>query len=133
VREVAAATDATTRTLLVKADVGRAPVVLGQTATVTIALPRDAAAIKLPLTALYQSDGRTAVWLLDAASMTVKPQPVQLAGADGNLVLVAAGLTPGQEIVTAGVHVLTAGQNVRRYGGDAPATVVGAASAPAVR
>lgn len=131
VREVAAATDATTRTLLVKADVGRAPVVLGQTATVMIAQPRDAAAIKLPLTALYQSDGRTAVWLLDAATMTVKPQPVQLAGADGNLVLVAAGLTPGQEVVTAGVHVLTPGQNVRRYGGDAPDTVVGSAASPA--
>ncbi|HKX93930.1 MAG TPA: efflux RND transporter periplasmic adaptor subunit [Methylibium sp.] len=129
VREVAAATDATTRTLLVKADLGRAPVVLGQTATVTIALPRDAAAIKLPLTALVQSDGRTAVWLLDAASMTVKPQPVQLAGAEGNLVLVAAGLVPGQEVVTAGVHVLTAGQSVRRYGGDAADTVVGSADA----
>lgn len=134
VRELAAATDATTRTLLVKADVGRAPVVLGQTATVTIALPREAA-IKLPMAALFQSGGQTAVWLLDAASMTVKPQPVQLGGADGNLVLIAAGLTPGQEIVTAGVHVLTPGQAVRRYGGpDAEAaTVVGAASAPAVR
>jgi multidrug efflux system membrane fusion protein len=129
VRELAAATDATTRTLLVKADLGRAPVVLGQTATVTIALPRDTAAIKLPLTALFESGGQTAVWRLDAASMTVKPQPVQVAGAEGNLVLIASGLAPGEEVVTAGVHVLTAGQAVRRYEGDAPGTVVGSADA----
>lgn len=42
VREVAAAADPTTRTFLVKADLGRAPVRLGQTATVTVAGPGGA-------------------------------------------------------------------------------------------
>lgn len=42
VREVAAAADPTTRTFLVKADLGRAPVRLGQTATVTVARPGGA-------------------------------------------------------------------------------------------
>jgi len=30
-------------------------------------------------------------------------------------VVIAAGLQPGQEVVTAGVHVLTPGQKVGRY------------------
>lgn len=115
VREVAAATDAVTRTFLVKADVGRAPVKLGRTATVSVDLPRSDGVIKLPLSALVEADGKTAVWLLDGASMTVRTQPVQLAGAEGSQAIVAAGLAPGQEVVTAGVHVLTSGQRVRRY------------------
>jgi hypothetical protein len=47
--------------------------------------------------------------------MTVRPQPVQVRGAEGNLVVVAAGLRAGQTIVTAGVHTLSPGQNVKRY------------------
>lgn len=115
VREVAAATDAVTRTFLVKADVGRAPVKLGQTATALVDLPRSDGVIKLPLTALVEAQGKTAVWLLDTASMTVRTQPIQVAGAEGSLAVVIGGLAPGQEVVTAGVHVLTAGQKVKRY------------------
>jgi multidrug efflux pump subunit AcrA (membrane-fusion protein) len=59
--------------------------------------------------------GKTAVWLVDKKTMTVKPQPIQVAGADGNSVLVSEGLTPGQTVVTAGVHVLTPGQKVKFY------------------
>jgi hypothetical protein len=36
-------------------------------------------------------------------------------GADGNEVVVASGLSAGQEVVVAGVHVLTPGQKVKRY------------------
>lgn len=115
VREIAAATDATTRTFLVKADVGHAAVKLGQTAAVIVETPRIAGVIKLPLGALVELQGKTSVWLLDAATMTVKAQPVQASGADGNAVIVTTGLTPGQEVVTAGVHVLTPGQKVKRY------------------
>jgi multidrug efflux system membrane fusion protein len=134
VREVAAATDAATRTFLVKADVGRAPVKLGQTATVLLDTPKTEGVIKLPLSALIESGGKTAVWLLDTATMTVKPQPVQVGGAEGNFAVVVAGLAPGQEVVTAGVHVLTPGQTVRRYlgnGSAAAAAAVSAASAAA--
>jgi len=119
VREVAAATDATTRTVRVKVDIGRATVTLGQTATVLIDVPQTQTAIKLPMSALTEVGGATSVWLLDGATMTVRPQAVQVGGAEGNLVLVAGGLLPGAEVVTAGVHVLTPGQVVRRYAGDA--------------
>jgi len=119
VREVAAATDATTRTVRVKVDIGRATVTLGQTATVLTDVPQTQTAIKLPMSALTEVGGATSVWLLDGATMTVRPQAVQVGGAEGNLVLVAGGLLPGAEVVTAGVHVLTPGQVVRRYAGDA--------------
>jgi RND family efflux transporter MFP subunit len=128
VREVAAATDPMTRTVLVKADIGRAPVTLGQTATVLIETRQDEDAIKLPLSALVESGGKMSVWLLDPAAMTVRPQPVRVLGADGNSVIVAEGLLPGQEVVTAGVHVLTPGQKVRRRAEIRPAPTVGAAT-----
>jgi multidrug efflux system membrane fusion protein len=114
-REVSAAADPTTRTFLVKADAGKLSARLGQTATVMLALPRQEQAIKVPLNAVLEKNGKSSVWLLDGKSMTVKIQPIEVAGADGNEVVVAAGLAPGQEVVTAGVHVLTPGLKVKRY------------------
>ena len=132
VREVAAAADATTRTFLVKADVGKAPVKLGQTAAVLAEMPRTVGVIRLPLTAVTELQGKTSVWLLDKGSMTVRPQPIQVAGADGNTVVVSGGLSPGQTVVTAGVHVLTPGQKVKLYNAGAAAPS-GAAAAIASR
>jgi RND family efflux transporter MFP subunit len=114
-REVAAAADPATRTFLIKADVGKLDVKLGQSATVVLDLPQTAGVVKLPLAAVLQQSGKTSVWVLDGASMTVKPVPVQVAGADGNEVVIAGGLNPGQEVVVAGVHVLNPGQKVKRY------------------
>jgi RND family efflux transporter MFP subunit len=114
-REVAVAADPTTRTFLAKADLGAAPVDLGQTAAVSVPLPSQGGVLRLPLSALTEQQGRTVVWLLDPAAMTVRAQPVQVAGADVNSAVIAAGLSPGAEVVTAGVHVLTEGQKVTRY------------------
>lgn len=115
VREVAAAADPSTRTFLVKADVGRADLQLGQTAAVLLDLPRQDNVMRLPLAAVAKIEGRTAVWVVDPAAMTVSMQPVAIAGADGNAVVVAGGLTPGAVIVTAGVHTLSPGQKVKFY------------------
>ena len=137
VREVAAAADPVTRTFLVKADVGRAPVRLGQTATASIALPRVQGITKLPLPAVFEEQGRSAVWVVDPATMTVRAQPVQVGGAEGREIVIVGGLQPGQRVVTAGVHVLTPGQKVTLYAergapvGAAAATASAAPSAPA--
>lgn len=115
VREIGAAADPSTRTFLVKADIGSAALQLGQTASVVIDLPQQAGISKLPLSAVTQQQGQTAVWLVDRASMTVKVQPINVAGADGNSVVVAGGLSPGMIVVTAGVHALSPGQKVAFY------------------
>ena len=126
-REVAASTDPVTRTFQVKADLGPAALQLGQTATVVLNLPRKEGAVKLPLSAITRQREQSAVWLVDRASMTVRQVPVVVAGAEGNEVVIASGLSAGQEVVTAGVHVLTPGQKVKFYNAAPPA----ASSAPA--
>ena len=133
-REVAAAADPSTRTFLVRADVGATALRLGQTASVWVSAPAVAGVIKLPLPAVFEQGGQSKVWKFHRAALTVRAQPVVVASADGNLVLIAAGLAAGDEVVTAGVHALTEGQKVRRYlppGASAAAAV--AASAPATR
>ena len=129
IREISAAADPVTRTFLIKADIGAAAVNgvrLGQTATVLMELPQVAGVTKLPLSALREEQGRSTVWLVDRGSMTVKSQDVKLAGADGNEAVIAAGLAPGQIVVTAGVHVLSPGQKVKFYvePGAPPASAV---------
>lgn len=130
-REVAAAADPMTRTFLAKADIGRAPVQLGQTATVLFDLPKTDATIRLPLAAVAQAQGQTVVWVLDKAAMTVRPQPVVVAGADGNSVVVASGLEAGQVVVTAGTHTLNAGEKVKLYVDPTPSSSPRSASGAA--
>lgn len=118
VREIAASSDPLTRTYPVKVAIeASAPPPLGATVSVLPAVPAQQApaAITLPTTALRQDGQATAVWVLDAASMTLRSQPIQVATADGNEVVVASGLQPGMRVVTAGVHVLSAGQKVSLY------------------
>jgi multidrug efflux system membrane fusion protein len=118
VREVAASSDPVTRTYTVKVSVdAKEPPPLGATVYV---VPESGAAvgapvIKLPTTALRQEGKSTAVWVVDKATMTVKPQIIQVATADGNEVVVGSGLQPGMLVVSAGVHVLSPGQKVTFY------------------
>ncbi|MDP3084937.1 MAG: efflux RND transporter periplasmic adaptor subunit [Rubrivivax sp.] len=127
-REIAAAADPATRTFLAKADLGATVVQIGQTASVLVDLPRQPGVAILPLAAVLEQQGRSVVWLLDEASMTVSQQPILVAGADGNSVVVASGLNPGQVVVTAGVHALSPGQKVRHYRPAAVATPAAAAA-----
>ena len=117
-REIAAAADPVSRTFLVKVDLGSAAsagVRLGQTATVVVELPQTTGVVKLPLSALKEEQGRSVVWVIDRATMTVTPVPVQVAGADGNEAVISGGLAAGTTVVTAGVHVLNPGQKVKLY------------------
>lgn len=130
VREVGASADPVTRTFTIKLALDASEKLpLGATVNVQAGALQGAqvAAIKLPTSALRQEGAGTAVWVLDEAGMTVRSQPVQLGPVDGNQVVIASGLQPGQKVVAAGVHVLTAGQKVTAYVDPA----VAAASAPA--
>lgn len=115
IREVGAAADPVTRTFVAKADLGRAEAQLGQTASVGVPLPAVSGVLRLPLSALREMQGKTVVWVVEPASMTVRAQEIRVAGVEGNEALVAGGLQPGQAVVTAGVHVLNPGQKVKFY------------------
>ena len=120
VREVSASADPVTRTYQVKLALSgtATPPPLGATVYV---LPEGLGGvqgmpvIKLPTSALRQEGQASAVWVLDKASMTVKSQTVQIATADGNDAVIAAGLQPGMSVVSSGVHVLSPGQKVTIY------------------
>lgn len=118
VREIGAIADAVTRTFAVKVALASAEVLpLGSTVS---AVPQDldrsgTTVVKLPTSALQHDGKNAAVWVLERASMTVRLQPIGIATADGNAVVVASGVQPGMEVVAAGVHVLSPGQKVVVY------------------
>lgn len=118
VRELAASADPITRTYAVKLALeasDRLP--LG--ATLHVLAPNLSGSqpevIKLPTSAIRQEGQTTVVWVLDENTMTVNTQEVQLGPLTGNDVVIASGLRSGQRVVSAGVHVLTAGQKVSVY------------------
>ena len=132
VREVAASADPVTRTFTVKVSMPASDaLVLGSTvAVVPQSLDRSGAqVVKLPTSAFRQDGQSSAVWVLDTASMTVKLQPVVIATADGNDVVVSSGLQPGMQVVVAGVHVLSPGQKVTIYKEKQASAPVNAAQA----
>jgi len=138
VREISAAADPVTRTYPTRVSVPNPPadLRLGQTAVVTFMHNGDSAAIRIPLTALLQDRGNNQVWVYQAepggkgGGGTVKPVPVTLGQADGNLIEVRQGLSPGQTIVTAGVHLLKPGQKVKPMQSVAPAQPASNPGAP---
>jgi RND family efflux transporter MFP subunit len=118
IRELATSADPVTRTFQVKAALDQGvswP--LGTTAYVQLQTPERAGlqAIKLPTSALWLDGKQSAVWVLDTASMSVRAQHVEVNTADGSDAVVADGLQPGMQVVTAGVHVLSPGQKVTIY------------------
>lgn len=118
VREVAASADPVTRTYAVKVQVqGSVQPPLGATAYVLMHSSDNAqeALIKLPSTAVWEQSGASMVWVFDSQSSSVHARKVEVAGVDGNDVVIAAGVDKGMQLVAAGTHVLTEGQKVSVY------------------
>lgn len=140
VREISPAADPVTRTYAARISIPAPPPDLkfGMTAAVTFVRDGEGASIRVPLTALLQVDGRNQVWVFERAGEgnaasaamagadpgagTVRLVDVRLGAPLGNDVIVTSGLTPGQRVVTAGVHLLKAGQRVRPMQSVAPAS-----------
>lgn len=114
-RELAPDTDSVTRTYSARISVKNpdAALRLGMTASVFAADIDGANAIRLPLTAVLNKEGQSLVWVVDAKTGQVASRTVQLGAAQNDQVLVAGGLNPGETVVTAGVHMLFAGQKVK--------------------
>ena len=83
-----------------------------------------AAPLSVPLSAVLDENNRHYLWLLDGKAPQVKRVEVKLAKVSSDTAWIASGVRAGQEVVTAGVHLLRDGQTVRRLTHD-PAQPVG--------
>lgn len=126
-RELAPDTDSVTRTYSARIAVKDADsaLLLGMTASVYTPDVDGGTAIRLPLSAIYDKDGQPRVWVVDTRTSQVALREVKLGSAQDDSVLVAAGLAGGETVVTAGVHMLHAGQKVKAATAPAAAPAAG--------
>lgn len=117
VRETSPQADPETRGYRVKVGLTQWPPAMRLGATVTgRAHMREKGGIELPATALTVANNQPAVWVVDPKSQQVSLRSVQVAGQDSSSIVVSQGLAGGELVVTAGVHALRPGQQVRLEG-----------------
>ena len=68
--------------------------------------------VVLPWSALFRTGGEPAVWAVDPVTATVALRPVAVERYAGDAVILSGGISPGDQIVTAGVQLLRPGQKV---------------------
>ncbi len=114
VREVAPEADRTTRMRRVRIALIDPPAIFRLGTTVTARLGgTQAEVLRVPASAVLKENGQTFVWVVDLPSNTVSLRKVALAAADRSAIPVNDGLAAGARIVTAGIHSLKPGQQVR--------------------
>ncbi|MCM8596529.1 efflux RND transporter periplasmic adaptor subunit [Accumulibacter sp.] len=113
-REVSPVADPVTRTYAARVSIREADskVLLGMTATVRFVRRNGSQRLVVPLTALFQHDGKPAVWVVrDEQSVVLRP--VVVARYREDTALVDDGVEAGERIVVAGVHKLSEGERIR--------------------
>jgi len=113
VRYVSPQADPATRTYTVRVSLPDAPAQmrLGANVVGTVTLDQSPGAT-IPGSALFQKDGKPAVWLVDKND-TVLLKPITVQRYEGDSIIVSDGLAQGDVVVTAGVQKLLPGQKVR--------------------
>ena len=117
VREVSPQADAATRTFQIKVGVVDPPEAMRLGATVVGRFRLSAPpGVEVPASALTETDGRPAVWVVDPHSKTVSLRNVEVLRYDPATVVISHGLDTGALVVTAGVQTLRPGQKVSLLG-----------------
>lgn len=120
VREVSPMADPATKTYKIRVSLPQPPtdLRLGMTASVDAAENSSGTDwIELPLSAIYQTGDKTQVWVVDGdQKLMLKDIQVREFGSNS---VQASGLSAGDLVVTAGVHRLHEGQDVRLMEGAA--------------
>ena len=112
VRYVSPQADPETRTYTVRVSLPDAPPQMRLGANVIGGVTLDQKpTVTIPGSALFQKDGRPAVWLVEKDS-TVQLKPITVQRYEGDSVAVGDGLAQGDIVVTAGVQKLLPGQKV---------------------
>jgi multidrug efflux system membrane fusion protein len=116
VREIAPMADPVTRTYKVRIRlVNPMPEIkLGMTATVVVQGSGVAKTIYIPLSAVYQRTDTPAVWVVSGDKIALRP--IKTGNFSNGTIEVLEGLQQGDRIVTAGVHKLRDGQQVKAGG-----------------
>ena len=121
-RELAPATDSITRTYSARIAIRNpdpARLRLGMTASVAVPDAESGSVIRLPLTAIVDRAGERQVWVVNSKTSRVALRTLVLGTAQDDRVQVLSGLTGGETVVSAGVHMLQAGQRVKLLAADA--------------
>ncbi|MCW8931411.1 MAG: efflux RND transporter periplasmic adaptor subunit [Gammaproteobacteria bacterium] len=115
IREISPGADPVTRTYKVKISLLDMDdqVQLGMTTTVLIIQKKKEMVAKLPLTSIFQKDGKPAVWIFSPQNSQVRRQAVDILEYQFDSVLIQSGIAEGDIVVTAGVHKLHEEQTVR--------------------
>lgn len=119
IEQIAPNADPVTRTYTVKVGLSNPPEAmrLGMSVVGRVRLEGQQV-MSLPASALFEKDGKPAVWVVDPQSGTVDLVPVVLTRNDPDRVLVASGVPEGAQVVTAGVQRLWPGLKVRVLGSE---------------
>ena len=113
VREIGPQADSATRTRRVRITLNNPPDTfrLGTTVTATVSDGQNSM-LRVPASAILANDGETFVWTVDPSARTVSLHKIAIAP-DEEGICVTAGLSAGARVVTAGIHSLIEGQQVR--------------------
>lgn len=115
IREISPGADPVTRTYQVKISIldPEPAVQLGMTASARFRRPIPGQVTALPLSALYQMEGKPAVWIVDPDKLTVHLQAITIVEYQETSIIIDSGVKTGDKVVIAGVHKLTPNQSVR--------------------
>jgi RND family efflux transporter MFP subunit len=114
VREVAPQAGAATRMLTMKVGLENPPPSMQPGASVRSRMRlRSDNAFVIPSTALNETDGTPAVWVVDPQRQTVNLRSIEVLRYDASSIAIYSGLDDGELVVTAGVHALVPRQKVR--------------------
>ena len=115
-RELSPAADPATRTFAARVSfvAPDARVLLGMTANVHFKRADSSNRLTVPLTAIFQNDGKPALWVVNA-DQTVVLRKVDIASYGERTATLAAtsNVHAGERIVVAGVHKLNVGEKIR--------------------
>ena len=117
VREISPQADPVTRNYQVKVELADPPSGMFLGATIVgrlIAKPESL--MEIPSSALTMIENKPAAWVVDARDQRVHRREITITRHTPDSVIVSAGLTSGERVVTAGVQTLHEGQAVKLLG-----------------
>ena len=113
IREIAPQADQMTRMRRVRISLNNPPESFRLGSTVTARLINsENSVLRVPASAVLTEGAETFVWIVDSPASTVSLRKVNLSEHEGGIGVIS-GLAPGVRIVTAGIHSLKPGQQVR--------------------